>query len=326
MTLQQMLNASSVDLGYAQPTADQTTRITRWLNEGYRHLMSAPGREQLRDYTITLTTESNRAMYPLPQAVAKVYAGFQVTNSVRLGMMTMSAYRTVNAGLNQNGNFANWWIPYGWSPVLRQPEGTGLWAVSDNAADTTQKFNVQGFSVNGDMTPEVQSSVLTGTTRVQIGTATDWNILERLDLTAVGVGVIRVYDAAVAGNEIIRLQPGQTSAQYQHIILFETPSSAVDYRFDVCLQLTELSQPNDIPLLPADFHDMLPLYVRLRDEKRSGADPRLVWDNAEMKDRVVSLARYVEWPKDYTPVVAGSTSGYGWNDLGPNYPADYVWR
>lgn len=320
-----MLAACYADLGYPSPTSDQTTRLTRWLNEGYRHIMAKPGREQLRDETITLTTEASRAVYALPQAVAKVYAVWQTTNQVRVRMMTRDQYRTINAGQNQQSNFAYQWVPMGWGPVMRQPGGTGLWVSSDSASDVTQKVNVQGFFTNGDTSPEVQSAVLNGVSRVQIGTGTTWDLLERLDITAVGVGVIRVYDAVTAGNELLRLQPGQTSAQYQHIAFFPTPSAVIDYKFDVCLALTDLVNANDIPLLPPDFHDMLPLYARLRDERRAGADARLVWDNAEMKERLLELERYVNWPKDYQPTVGNAMRGTGWNNLGAYYPADFVW-
>lgn len=320
-----MVSAVNADLGYNQPSTEQTTRIKRWLNEGYRHIMSEPGREQLRDATITLTTEASRATYPLAQAATKVYAITQVSNSMRLGFKTLSQYRSINPGLNQNTDFSTHWVPYGWAPVLRQPEGTGLWMVSDNAADTTQRFNVKGFYTNGDETPATQSAVLNGVTRVQIGTATTWNLIERLDLTAVAVGIVRVYDAAVGGNEIIRLQPGQTSAQYQHIILFPTPSSAIDYKLDVCLALTELVNDNDIPLLPADFHDMIPLYARKRAHETAGDAVRLAADQLELRVRRQHLIDYVDFPKDYQPIVGRQNEGIGWNNTGAYYPADYTW-
>lgn len=326
MTLGQMLTALYADLGYPQPSTDQTTRLTRWVNEGYRHLMAKPGREQLRDASITITTEANRSLYPWPQAVAKVYAMTQVTNSVRLGFLTKDQYRLLNPGLNQSSGFAYAWSPDGWGPVLRQPEGTGLWAVSSDAADTTQKVNVQGFLTNNDMSSEIQSAVLTGTARVQIGTLATWNILERLDLTAVGVGIIRIFDAVTSGNEILRLQPGQTSAQYQHFRLFPTPSSAVDYQADVCLALTELVNSNDVPLLPPDFHDMLALYARMRAFQVAGADPRLPYALQEWATRCAELVRYVDFPKDYQPIVGAARSGIGVNDLGAWYPADYVYQ
>ncbi len=327
MTLSDMLAALYADLGYPQPSTATTTQLTRWLNEGYRHLMSEPGRELLRDATITITTEANRSSYPMPQAAVKTYAITQVTNSMRLGFMTLDQYRMANPGLNQSTDFSYAWTPYGWAPVLRQPEGTGLWAVSDNALDITQKVNVQGFLTNGDKSAAIQSAVLTGITRVQIGTLTTWNLLERLDIDAVGVGVIRIYDAAVAGNEILRLQPGQTSAQYQHFLLFPTPSSAIDYKVDVCLALIDLVNPNDIPLLPEDFHDMLPLYARRRAYQAAGADPRLPAADAEWVIRRRALSDYVDFPKDYRPVMASASSGFGWNNLGAYYPSDvpFIW-
>lgn len=323
MTLGQMLTALYADLGYPQVSTDRTTRLTRWINEGYRHIMSRPGREQLRDAKITITTESERDLYAWPQAVAQVYAIWNVTNSVRLGFLTKDQYRSLNPGLNQSAGFAYAWSPDGWGPVMRQPEGTGLWVVSTSGADEAQLVNVQGFFTNGDLTPEIQSAPLNGPVRVQIGTSNLWNIIERLDLSAVCVGVVSIYDAAVGGNELLRLQPGQTSAQYQHFRLFPTPSAAVDYQADVCLALTELVNANDIPLLPPDFHDMLPLYARIREYQLAGADARLPYAQQEMATRSLDLVSYVDFPKDYQPIVGSANAGIGVNNLGPWYPADF---
>lgn len=323
MTFGEMLSALYADLGYPQPSTDQTTRLKRYINEGYRHLLSQPGREKMRDGTITLTTVANQASYAMPMEVAKIYRMIQTTNQQPLLGMTMDEYRMANPGLDQSSSFAYRYVPYGWAPVFRQPGGTGLWAVSTSAADTTQRVNVAGYLSNGDIATPVQSAVLTGTSRVQIGTATTWNILNRLDLTAVGAGVISIYDAAVSGNELIRLQPGQTSAQYWHIILFPTPADAgVNYTVDVQLALVDLVNDNDIPLVDPDFHDMLPLYARRREYMSAGADPRLPMAEAEWRQRGIDLSRKLDWD-DSVHIAMGAGSGYGFNNLGGWFPADF---
>ncbi len=318
-----MQNAFFDDNGYPQPSTAQTARAKRWINEGYRRLLSQPGREKLRDGTITLTTVASQASYAMPMEVSEIYRMIQTTNQQPVVGMTMDEYRMADPGLDQSSSFAYRYVPYGWAPVFRQPGGTGLWADSTSAADTTQKVNVGGYLSNGDIAQPVQSAVLNGVTRVQIGTATTWNILNRLDLTAVGAGVISVFDAAVAGNELIRLQPGQTSAQYWHVILFPTPADAgVNYTVDVRLALADMVNDNDIPLLDPDFHDMLPLYARIRDYMRAGADPRLPTAQSEWTRRSIELARKLDWDKS-VHLAMGAGSGYGVNNLGGWYPADF---
>lgn len=319
MTFLDMQNAFCSDQGYNQPSTEQIARAKRWINEGYRHLMV--GRERLRQVTLGLTTENNRALYPVAQAVARINYITQVSNSQRLTMLTLDKYRLINPGLNQSSGFAYQWVPYGWSGVLRQPEGKGLWIVSTAIGDTTQVATVTGFITNGDQVAPT-TATLNGTTRVQVGTRTDWYTVEKLSFATAGTGIISVYDAAVGGNEILRLQVGQTSAQYEHILMFPTPSAVVDYVVDADLKLVDLVSDNDIPLLPEDFHDMLPLYARGRDYKRAGDRVRIQEFKEEWKNRYTTLQMNVDFPQDWQPISGGALSGYGWNNLGPWYPAD----
>lgn len=324
MTFGQMLSATYDDLGYTStPSTDQVTRLKRWVNEGYRHVMAMPGLEGLRDASFTLTTVASTALYPLPMAVNTIYNITQTTNAVRLRMMTRDAFRAIDPGLQNSSDFADAWVPWTMAPVQQHPSATGLWAVSSSAADTTQTFAINGVRSNGDIaTPVTASSALTGTTRVQIGSLTDYSVITQLDMSAAAVGVVTVYDAAVNGNIILRLQPGQTSAQYQQIRLFPTPSSAVNYTVDAQLVLSDMVNTNDIPMLPTDFHDLPPLYARMREYTRVGDMDRLRIAQTEFERRKAELRFTVGFPMDYQPVSGNQTAGYGWNNLGPNFPAD----
>lgn len=325
MTFGEMLSAVYDDLGYgSSPSPDQVTRIKRWINEGYRHLMGQPGMEQLRDSTFTVTTVAGEATLALPQSVNAIYRVTQTANSMRLRMMTRDAYRTVNPGLNQNTAApSDAYVPWGWFPVLRHPNSTGVWAVSSSASDTTQTISMNANRANGDIAAVVNTAgPLTGTTRVQVGTLTDYTQITSLNLSAVAVGTVTFYDAAVGGNVLLRLQPGFTSAQYLHVAFFPTPSAATDYLFDVQLQIESMTHNSDIPLIPPDFHDLLPLYARMRDYVRAGADPRLPEAKQEWARRTAELKFTVQFPSDYQPVAGNQVAGYGWNNLGPNFPAD----
>jgi len=328
MTFNDMLQATYDDLGYtSSPSTAQVTRIKRWINEGYRHVMAIPGMEQLRDGQFDINTVTGQGVYALPMAVNVVYDVTQVTNAVRLRMITKDAFRTIDPGLQNSSSFSDAWIPWGYGVVQRHPASTGLWAVSSAAGDTTQTFAINGVRANGDIAaPVTASSALTGTTRVQIGTLTDYVQITQLDMSAAAVGVVTVYDAAVSGNVILRLQPGQTSAQYQQVRLWPTPASDnVAYTFDVQFVLSDLVNSNDIPLLPTDFHDVPSLYARMREYTRVGDEMRLRVSQAEWKQRTDFLKFTVTIPKDYQPVASNQAAGYGWNNLGPNFPATVIW-
>lgn len=324
MTFLSMLQACADDLGYTtSPSTDQTTRLKRWMNEGYRHVLAQPGMEQLRDATFTLTTVANQAVYALPMAVNAVLNITQATNSQRLRMMTRDTYRSINAGLNQTGSPADAWVPWGWGPVILQPSSTGLWAASTAAGDVTQTFAVNGVRSTGDLAaPVTASAVLNGTTRVQLGSLTDYIEITTLAMSAAATGTVVVWDAAVSGNIVLRLQPGQTSAQYQQVALFPTPSAAINYTVDAQMQVPDLVGNMEIPLLPPDFHDMIPLYARMREYHRVGDTGRSNEAKQEWVRRMADLRMNVHFPKDYQPKSGGIGDGLGWNNLGPWYPAD----
>lgn len=324
MTLLEIITAAADDLGYTPIQPDQSTRLKRWANEGQRHIISRPGVDLVLEHELLITTVASQPQYALPRAVQVVRTVSQVEQQIRLRMMTKDAYRALNPGIVDTADPAIAWVPWGWGPVLRQPGGTGLWAVSTSAADTTQKVQVAGFYVNGDIAQPVESAVLTGVTRLQIGTLTTWNILEQLNLTAVGAGTISVYDAAVGGNELLRLPPGQLSAQYQQIRFFPTPSAATIYTMDARLALVDMINDNALPVLPMDFHDMIALYVRLRDSRRDG-DGRTFLDTDEWKERLAALQWMLQFPPDYQPKSCSQGAGLGWNNLGADFPADFVW-
>lgn len=325
MNFLEMQTAAMQDLGYSQPSTDQTTRIKRYINEGYRHLLSQPGREKMRDATITLASVANQASYAMPQECSMIYRMTQATNQQPVLGMTMDEYRMANPGLDQFSSFAYRYVPYGWAPVFRQPGGTGLWVSSSDAADTTQRVNLGGFLTTGDLVEPVQSATLTGTTRLQIGASSQWDLITKLSLTAACAGTITVHDAAASGNIIVRLRPTFTSAQYWHIILFPTPSEAVNYTVDAQLALYDLVADTDIPLIPPDFHDMLPLYARKKDYEFGGDVMRYNATTAEWRQRGIDLSRRLDWDKSVN-LAMGAGSGYGVNNLGGWYPADWYRR
>ena len=326
MTFGAMLSAVYDDLGYgSSPSSDQVTRIKRWINEGYRHVMGQPGMELLRDGSVAVTTTANSADVIIPAAVNQIYNVTQVTNSLRLRLLTRDAYRAINPGLISTSNLADAYVPWGWSSVIAQPASTGvpLYAVSSSAADTTQTFAVVGVRANGDQAaPVTASTALNGTTRVQIGSVTDYAYIDTLNMSAAAVGVVTVYDAAASGNIVARYQPGQTAVQYLTLKFFPTPSAATAYTVDVQFQLQDLVGTTDVPMLPPDFHDLLPLYARMRDYQRAGDGVRYPVSLREWSQRVADLKFAVQFPKDYTPVSGNQLAGYGWNNLGPNFPAD----
>ena len=323
MNLGQMLAATYDDLNYSpQPSPDVQVRIARWINEAHQHVLRLPSLTGLRNATFGLTSEDSRGFYGLPQMFERMDAIVQQSNNARLVMRTKDWFRSVDPGENSNGN-PYVWVPEGLHPVFRLPDATGIWAASTSAADTTQVVRLLGASSHGDEQAEA-SATLTGTSRVAIGSVTDYSDVREWSVSSTCAGVVSLYDAASSGNELARIPVGKTSVQYDCIRLWPTPSAALDYTIDGQALIYELVNSDDVPMLPVSYHDMLPCYARFRQYKKSGDSERAAMEQAEWQNWIGRLQSFVEFPSDYRPV-AGSINQdtFRWSNLpGGWYPAD----
>jgi hypothetical protein len=326
MNLGQLAAAVYGDLGYTQGTPEVQTRTYRWLNEAHKKILRDPSLIGLRQIELSFSTVANQAMYGLPQAFERIDNIVQVSTSRRLRFMTMDRMKLIDPG-NRTSGVPDFWGGPWWEPVFLEPASTGVWVVSTNAADTTQKVNFQGIKANGDI-QALQQVSLNGTTRVAIQSAvTDFAWIMAWNIDGVAAGTVSLYDAATLGNELARLPIGATAVQYQQIRLWGTPGDVYVMTVQGVAEVTDLTNATDIPLIPPSFHDVLCAYARMKEYERTQDSTRYGAAQAEFIEGRDRLKAFVEWPSDYRPV-AGSGSGIGliWPNLSGGYwPADFLW-
>ncbi len=322
MNFGQMTSAIFDDLNYQpNPSPIVVTRIKRWANEAHSHVLRLPGLTGLRQGTVQFSSEANRGYYGLPQVFERIDAIVQQSNNVRLALRTRDWFRSVDPGERSNGN-PYVYVPEGLQQAFRQPDETGVWVVSDDATDTAQVVRLVGIRENGDQHQQV-SATLNGLTRVQVGTITNYVWIQKWDVSSTCAGTVRLYDAAVLGNELARLPVNRTAVQYEGIRLWPTPSAALDYVADGQLLIPQLVNDDDVPMLPDSYHDMLPCYVRFREYKKSGDATRASMEQSEWLNWIARLQAFIEYTPDYRPV-AGTVNNdnFRWNNLGSWFPAD----
>src|SRR5256885_3799335 len=106
MTLTNILADLYRRLGYASsPASEVTTRLTAFVNQVHREIVSRPGLEQLLrgDAPITFASVNGQAIYGLPPAVAAVEAITDRTTQIRLTQVSQSYIRDADPGLGQTG-------------------------------------------------------------------------------------------------------------------------------------------------------------------------------------------------------------------------------
>lgn len=306
--------------GYPEPvTALVQSRVKRWINKGQTNILRMPGMENLRQGTLKFTSEVDRAIYGFPLAFEQVTSVVQVSNQWRLRYMTRDEFRFIDPGLTANGTPERY-VPDGLHPRFRVPNETGIWVVSTSAADVLQMVTLRGVSANGDPS-QIQTATLNGTTRVAIGTITDYSDIFSFDLSSAVSGAVSLYDAATAGHELARIPIGMTSAQFWCLRLWPTPSSALQYTVDGLLEIPDMIENTAVPMLPPSFHDLLGVYARRCEYERTN-DSRFQAANAEWAQGLANLTMQINFPSDYRPV-SGSSGLSGWSDLpGGWYPID----
>jgi hypothetical protein len=270
-----MLSRLYEDLGFASsPPSAVTTRLGNALNEAHRAVLREPALSRLRDTAtpISFASEADRVMYGLPSQLMRVTVITERTNDRELSALSLQELREHDPGLTSTGT--PWaFVPLGYGPISRLPAATGIWAASASASDTTQTVQINGVRSGGLSTGDL-TATLTGTTRAAIGTVTDIVDLQVVSLSAVGVGVVSLYDASSSGNVIAEIPIGQTAPQYFRVQLYPTPDAAITYYVDGTYRIPTLDDAQDVPMLPDDFHDMLMDYARWREYERTSDTER----------------------------------------------------
>lgn len=318
-----LLNAVTRDFGYADtPASAISNRIYGYLNDRHRRLCSLPGCEILRRETgpaVTLTAST--ATYALNMPIQKVLAVRDTTNDRTLVQRDLNWYRMVDP--DPTTGTQEYWIPMHWSPALRDIGGSGLWAVSSSGSDTDITPSIETIDTNGSHTQTTMSPNLDGTTRVQVGTATNHQRLLRFSIDTAAVGVVSLYDAAVSGNVVSTIQLGRTNASFLTIALYPTPAAADSIVVDYVHYIRDFSVAYDEPQLPPDFHYLVALGAKIDEGTKKDDLQRVArWE----REYAQGQARLIDFLNNGPDVVAvpGQVWERGKSNLGAGFPSG-IW-
>jgi hypothetical protein len=308
------------DCGYKDtPAADVITRVKGWISQGHRRVLRDPRFSKLRMGSVPFSSVNGVTTYGIPEVFERMDKIVQQTNDRPLTFMSQAKYRIIDPAERSTGT-PDSYVPMGYGVIFRKlATDGGIWAVSTDAADTTQTLTYQGIDTNGDILSPGQVT-LTGTSRVRLGAFT-FHDLVSWNISAAAAGRVSLYDAASSGNEIGRIPIGQRSVRYLLIRLWPTPVSVLPYLVDGQFKIFDLINDTDVPMWPESFHDVCADYARMKEYERTG-DARLQTAAGMYSDGKEKLRQMVEWPDDYYPVAGSVASAVKRNNLGGWFPAD----
>ena len=305
-------------LGFAAfPAAEVTARITAFLNETHRDLLTDPALTYLRDDVITFASVASQQRYALPQAIARINRIWETTNDLALREISLGQLRTIDPDPQTGTPEA--YVPLSYTPVSKQPsDASELFVKSSSANDTTQLVTVEGFITGGY--PARATVTLTGTTAVTLNsTITTWIEVTRLFISATAEGTVTLHEDSGAGTELARIAIGQTQARYFTVLLWPTPAAVVTYSVDYTREITDMEDGGDEPLLPPDFHRLIAVGAR-KKEYEFQDDTRLMVAVKEYDDGLSQLRRWLH-ERDSRRIVPGMPPSRGRSNLGAWFPA-----
>lgn len=303
------------------PPPEIRSQFLAHLNKAHAAILREPGLDRLRSTlaSLTFTSEADRAIYGVPAAILRVAAVTERDSDRPLALRDLAWLRETDPGLSAAGT--PWAaIPLGYKPVARPPASTGLWVASSSALDSTQTVYVNGVRASGLPAGDVLAH-LAGTSRVAIGTITNYVEVTSVVLNASGAGTIALYDAATGGHLLAEVPVGAIEPKYFCLQLHPTPSAAVTYYVDGVLPIVPLGD-RDTPMLPEEFHDLLIAYARSREYEYKGDSLRFQAASREYQTGLSRLKTYVNSQPAQTYVL-GQPRRAAIAREGPWYPATW---
>lgn len=257
-------NAASLD-------AATSTLLGDFINEAHREELRKPGRERLRQATVTFASVASQKLYALPEhGIARINRITETTNDTKLVYRTPEWLDTVAPDPTTGTPWA--WVERGASAGAHtQPsDASAVFADSTSASDTGTAY-VEGLRTGGFFGSASQT--MTGTTAVQVGSITDWIVITKFYLSTAAVGTVTLHEDASGGTELSKIAIGDVTPHYLVFQLYPTPAAVITYTADVTRAIPDMSTSTDEPLLPVDFHDVLLYRAQMKAFTKSD-DPR----------------------------------------------------
>lgn len=320
MTLQELERITYRRLGKGNPTSPDSetqTRIRQFINERHRKLLRKF--PHLRDDVMTFASVNATQRYALPEhGVARINRIWETTNDRRLDMKSLTWLRTQDPDPQSSTPWA--WVPLSYTQVATQPSDASEVFVDSTAGDTGTCF-VEGIIAGGYR--RTASVTMTGTTAVSLSTTiTNWIQIDKFYLSAAAVGIVTLHEDVSGGTELSRIAIGDTYAKFLSFLLYPTPSAAITYNVDITRAVGDMSQANDEPLLPVDFHDLLSVGARMDEYEKSDDLGRRRIAEKEWDDGEKELTSWITSHPDYRPTLHREPRGI--STLGAYFPADFV--
>lgn len=270
------------------------TRFDSFINETQREILRMKHFQIFRRKIVTISSIANVPFVAIPRGAVRLLSMLDRTNDYYLEEKSMQWLRSIDPSLRATA--ANPWayVIYDMaSPVMRQPASAGIPTfVSSSAGDTTQTVFMEGMrtptTVFGPYSAD--SKTVNGVTPVSFSFSME--SISKFYLSATCTGHITMSDASA--NVLSVIPAGQTFARYTLMHLYPVPTTAQTYYCDIETHVEDMSNANDEPLIPEDFHHLLSIGARIKEyEKREKWKERSILIATEWDPEIRKMKTWV---------------------------------
>lgn len=292
-------------------------RIQEFINDRYRQLLREGGID-IRDETLNIITEANRARYALPSTVTEIYNVFDTTNRIKLRHVSLAEIRRRDPSVPAQISGTSWGYAIlneagiGLQPTITTPGALTL--VSTSPLDTMTgvlelagggiNFNVVPFTLTG-VVPVVLPFDVTEVFRIQLATSPNG----RITLTQTGPPAVEL---ATFGGELY-------TALHKWVIHFwPTPAGPYTMSIDFARPRRPLVDPGDEPAIPEEFHTLL-VDGACAEESIKMDDTRARTYEQKYREGVRRFRAFLHQGRGQRWIPKRGRRG--WNDLGGFFPS-----
>lgn len=320
MNLGDLLDSTSERLKIGKSDSLGLQRVTRYIDETYREIMSKKGiGKKLRQQTVAFYTVADSPIAALPQATHRISNDIvDRVNGRVYTPLSLSEIRQRDPRMAYSTS-----APYGYTVLgmadavsIDPAMSTEVYVVSDSAVDTGgTNAHIEGITSDGQS--RRATVTLAGLSPISLDESIiTWTLITKFYITSRCQGSVTLHNGS-NHVELARIAPGHSFARYTRLLIYPTPTTILTLYADVELQLTPLISTYDEPLIDEDFQWLIVsgslLKEYLRNSKMSEYDRELPRWNRGISD----LRSHIQ-----APLGGGMTrQSREWSQLGPNFPA-----
>lgn len=305
------------------PDSAVTRRMRGYINDAQREILSKKAYSRLRRKTIPAVAVASSPFMVMAQAAVSIINIADRTNNRNLDVLSLADIRYRDPGLAFGNSIPDAYAVINMSAAVAQDPSAAasLFVVSDSAVDGSGlSIAIEGILSDGNY--RRATVAMNGLTAVNVDlNCATWVYVTKFYASGSAAGTISLHQTSGVGTELARITKGRSYARYTCVHLSPTPSTALTYYCDVNLHVEDMSNVNDEPMIPEDFHWMMECGAMKREYLRRGKMAELQVEQSNWKMGLSDLTGFVRSMGGVKNNGQRSTHMTRGSQLGSNFPA-----